>query len=166
MQVILFTTLSAVLIPAIHCLLNRILTWPSNSAKGIIFSFGVYLLFCLLVTVLWKGLGPLDYVAVFSLAIFYCLGYMEAFSMICRGFSLRIMVDIRASNSLTLEEIDREYGDGRGTEWLLNKRLADLQEIGLIDVKNGNLEIKRPLGLLIGRMGLLMKAVLNMGLGG
>jgi len=86
--------------------------------------------------------------------------------MICRGFSLHIIVDILQNRSLSLIEINENYADGKGIEWLLRKRLYDLRDLRLVDIDGDIVKIRRPFGLLIGLAGLLMKRVLKMGEGG
>jgi len=166
MKVIVFTSMAALLIPIVHIGLVGTLNWQANSVKCMLSSLGVYLCLCLLSLTVFKNLLVLDYVVIGSVAIFFCLGYMEAFSMICRGFSLHIMIDIYANGSLNMEEIKRKYGAGKGVEWLFDKRLANLQELHLVGVAGGMVEVRKPFGVLIGAAGLLMKRILKMGAGG
>ena len=89
-------------------------------------SFFIYSFVWLLVTVYYYDFTNLtykDYLAGISLIIFFSLGYMEFFSMICRVFSLRIMTDIYLNKSLTKENLIEAYADGKGLKWMMKKRL-------------------------------------------
>ncbi len=94
---------------------------------------------------------------------FVCLVYMQVFSQISRGFSLRILVDIRDHGSLDLAGILREYSEGRGVDWLMEKRFSGLEHMGLMARTEGRLEATRPWGMRLGRMGVWAKRVLKLG---
>ena len=104
-------------------------------------------------------------VAGLSTQIFFLLGYLEFFSMVCRGFSLRILVDIHSKKEMSLEEIQQGYGE-KGVEWMLAKRIETLLSLGLVDLKDEQLSLKKPLSWFLGRVGLSFKGFLNMGKGG
>jgi len=165
MKLLVITILSAVLIPLVHFLLAHVYKLQYSRAIAMLGAFAVYFIVCLSGAFYFGKPGFLCYMAVCSTAGFFCLGYMEAFSMICRGFSLHIMVDVYESKSLDIEGIKMKYGAGKGIDWLFNKRIANMRELGLVDVGGGILKI-RPLGALVGRAGLLMKNGLKMGAGG
>ena len=92
--------LSILLSPSIiifHVLIIWILKINKNFVSLMFVSFFIYGFVWLLVTVYYYDFTNLtykEYLAGISLIIFFSLGYMEFFSMICRGFSLRIMTDI------------------------------------------------------------------------
>jgi hypothetical protein len=97
---------------------------------------------------------------------FVCLAYMQVFSQIARGFSLRILVDIRNHGALDMDGILRHYSDGRGVDWLMEKRIAGLEQAGLIRRERGRLVAVRPWGIRIGMMGVWVKRILKLGQGG
>jgi len=96
---------------------------------------------------------------------FFCLGYMQLFSLTCRGFSLRILVDFVEKGAMDMPRIIDGYGDGRGLDWMFEKRIASLEAFRLLEHRGDGLHVL-PRGALAGHLGLLVKKVLNMGLGG
>ncbi len=107
-----------------------------------------------------------ELIAGLSTAGFLCLGYLEAFSMLCRGFSLHIMTDIYKNEPLTLSGIISNYGKGRGAGWLLTKRIESLTALKMVSNNENAIELIKPRGLFVGKMGLLIKKNLQMGQGG
>jgi hypothetical protein len=101
-----------------------------------------------------------------STAGFIVLAYMQVFSLTCRGFSLRVLVEIERWQGLDLDGIVREYSDGRGLDWLMEKRLAAIEKVGLIERRDGCVHVMRPWGVLAGQMGLVTKRLLRLGQGG
>jgi hypothetical protein len=101
-----------------------------------------------------------------STAGFIVLAYMQVFSLTCRGFSLRVLVEIERWQGLDLDGIVREYSDGRGLDWLMEKRLAAIEKVGLIERRDGLIHVVRPWGVLAGTMGLVTKRLLRLGQGG
>jgi hypothetical protein len=91
---------------------------------------------------------------------------MQVFSLTCRGFSLRVLVEIERWQGLDLDGIVREYSDGRGLDWLMEKRLAAIEKVGLIERRDGCVHVMRPWGVLAGQMGLVTKRLLRLGQGG
>ena len=64
---------------------------------------------------------------------FLILGYVEFWSLVERSFSLRILIDTAASQrGLTPDEIADRYSTGRGLEWMMKKRIEDLQGAGIV----------------------------------
>ena len=86
--------------------------------------------------------------------------------MLCRGFSLRILVDIYTRGSMTFSQILSGYGGGQGMEWMLKKRIGSMQSVGLVEFEDQILQIKSPRGTIVGIIGNLFKKVLKMGKGG
>ena len=166
MTLIIIISVISLFIPFLHVGLSRLIKWKSNSMKTMLPVFLFYFFLCFLAAALVGRYTAPDILAICSLVIFFWFGYMEAFSMICRGFSLHIIVDILQNRSLSLIEINENYADGKGIEWLLRKRLYDLRDLRLVDIDGDIVKIRRPFGLLIGLAGLLMKRVLKMGEGG
>ncbi|HNR34416.1 MAG TPA: hypothetical protein PKO36_04505 [Candidatus Hydrogenedentes bacterium] len=125
--------------------------------------------FVWLLAVAWRSGGmpnAAQTIAGVSLIGFLCLSYAQVFSLTIRGFSLRILVDIHERGPLTVEQIMAGYSEGRGLDWMFEKRLAGLESVGMIRRGEGSTIALRPLGLCAGLMGLWTKRLLNMGPGG
>ncbi len=97
---------------------------------------------------------------------YFCLGYMQIYSLTCRGFSLRMLVDIEQRGGLDLEGVAREYSEGRGLDWLLGKRLNSMEGLGLLTRPDEDILCPTPLGQLMGRVSLFAKGLLGIGPGG
>lgn len=153
-------------LPFLHFVLVRVFKSPDNKVRLMFVSFtlasliGLVAYFSLL-TFHVKGLLT----AIFVLG-FFCLGYMEAFSMICRGFSLTIMVDLHRKPDMDIDQILEQYGNGKGVDWLMTKRLEGLYSLGMIKKNHQTLELLTPRGYLVGRLGLIFKKVLRLQEGG
>ena len=113
---------------------------------------------------LWRSALTLSQsIAGLSTAGFVVLAYMQVYSQIARGFSLRLMVDVTRCGGLDIEGMLREYSDGRGAQWLIDKRLQGLEQTGLAERRDDGLALVPPRGALVGRMGLLVKRILKPG---
>jgi len=97
---------------------------------------------------------------------FVILAWMQVYSQIGRGFSLRILVDIDRCAGLDIEGILREYSDGRGAQWLIDKRLEGLEQVGLARRDRGDLVLVPPRGVWAGRFGIAFKRLLKPEQGG
>jgi hypothetical protein len=102
----------------------------------------------------------------FSTVAFFSLGYAEIFSMVCRGFSLRIMIDTFLRGPLTIDQVVSNYGDGQGVDWMIKKRISGIESMGLVKWKNNQLVISSNQAFLFGKLGLWFKRTLKLGLGG
>ncbi len=70
------------------------------------------------------------------------LGYIEAWSIIERSFSLRLLIDVaEAPDGLTRDEIVTRYSKGRGLQWLMEKRINDLGGSGMVHHTNAGLDL-------------------------
>jgi len=62
-----------------------------------------------------------------------CLVYIELRSLVARGYSLRILVDLLSSGgSASMERLKSGYGDGVGIQGMLAKRLGTLASLRLL----------------------------------
>jgi len=76
---------------------------------------------------------PVDCATGLAALGFLILGYVEFWSLVERSFSLRILIDTAASQrGLTPDEIADRYSTGRGLEWMMTKRIEDLQGAGIV----------------------------------
>ncbi len=146
-----------------------ILNINKNLVKWMFISFFIYTLLCLFFIIYIFDLNNLsykDFLASVSIMIFFSLGYMEFFSMICRGFSLRIMTDIYLNKSITKESLITNYADGKGLDWMLTKRLRSIQKLGLINIDGKNLCLVYPKGYFCAYVTIILKKLLNLKKGG
>ena len=86
--------------------------------------------------------------------------------MIARGFSMRIITDIELSNGLTLDGVIENYGEGRGTEWLLGKRIEGIEKLKLIRCNDREMILEAPYGYMLARLSVRYKRILKLGRGG
>ena len=88
---------------------------------------------------------------------------LQLYNLAERGFSLRILIDIDESRcaGLGVEEILRGYGAGKGIAWMLQKRVDDLLEQGLIREEGGR-ALLTPKGRWLGRVYARLRAVLRL----
>jgi hypothetical protein len=113
---------------------------------------------------LWGSILQLSQtIAGLATAGFVVLAYMQVYSQIGRGFSLRILVDIYRCGSLDIPGILREYSDGRSAQWLIDKRLTGLEHAGLATRRDNSLALRPPRGAWAGRAGLLFKRIVKPG---
>ncbi len=114
--------------------------------------------------------GQLVFAALAGLSTLGCvvLVYGESYFLVERGFSLQMLVDLAQAQKagLSLEEVAARYSQGRGLDWLMEKRLSLLTEFGLITRHQGRVMVQAPLGLWCGWISLALKAWLRLGPGG
>jgi hypothetical protein len=61
-------------------------------------------------------------------------GILQVYALADRGFSLRISVDIdKAGGCMSIPEVIGAYSEGKGTDWMYQKRLDNLTELRLIE---------------------------------
>ena len=107
-----------------------------------------------------------EMIAGFSTILFFSLGYGEVFSMVCRGFSLRILIDTYLKGPLNLDQIASNYGDGRGVDWMMRKRISNIEALNLVKWNGPWLFVASNRALFFGRFGLLFKRIFKLGPGG
>ena len=112
------------------------------------------------------ALRPLECLVGFASVGFLCLGYMQVFSLTCRGFSLRILADIDQHGKLDLDGVAREYSEGRGLNWLMDKRIVSLEKMRLIETRDGAVALTRPRGWWLGIVTGVVKRFLKIAPGG
>jgi hypothetical protein len=71
--------------------------------------------------------------AVFLYTVGFFGGVLQLYNLGDRGFSLRILIDIREApgREMRLDEVMTGYSAGRGIAWMYAKRLDDMQSAGL-----------------------------------
>ena len=95
-----------------------------------------------------------------------CLFYMEFFSMVARGFSMRLITDIQNHKKLSSEDIMNEYSNGKGIEWLLDKRIKGILDLGFIEEKDDTFKLSSKKSELIVNFSIFFKRLLKLGKGG
>ncbi len=90
---------------------------------------------------------------------FFVLGYIELWSLIERSFTLRILLDAAdARAGLTREEIAATYSDGRGLDWMMEKRIDDLLGSRMLVKDEGHLRLTARARLIAATFGLIQRA--------
>lgn len=166
---IYFSVFLSPLIIVFHLLMIWVLNINKNLVRLMFVSFFIYSLIWLLLTLYYcdyTSISYKEYLASVSLIIFFSLGYMEFFSMVCRGFSLRIMTDIYLNKSITKESLINAYADGKGIKWMLEKRLNSIHQLGLINFDGKNLLLVYPRGYIFAYLTILLQKILNIKKGG
>jgi hypothetical protein len=153
-------------LPTVHILCGRVFFGNCGHATHLMTSFLFYL--C-------SGIAVISYLNHFTLAnimvgfftaTIIFLVYSEAFSMICRGFSLRILVDVFLNQPVSLDGVIDSYGDHQGAKWMMKKRLAGLCRLGLVSQEEGVIYLRQPVGGAIAKISRLFKTLLKLGDGG
>lgn len=169
MEAFLLALVLSASIPIFHIVILRLVDFPGSNIKGMFISFFLYIFVWLAVWISIHEFATLyisGFVGGFSTIVFLCLVYMEAFSMICRGFSLRILTDIYLNETMNTNDIILSYGEGRGMNWMLKKRIHSIERLKFVSFKDQTLKIDSPIGNMIGWFGINFKKILKMGKGG
>lgn len=111
---------------------------------------------------------PNDFVWVFvpyTAAIFG--GILQLYNLTERGFSLRILIDILSSarGALAEDEVMHQYSEGKGIDWMFQKRINDLREQGMIRFDGEQAFLTRR-GRFFGVVYLRLKRAFGLPLGG
>lgn len=86
----------------------------------------------------------------FCILLFTFIGYLECYSLLRRGFSLRILCELNLlNNSATKNELIKNYSGGRGLSWFAEKRLRGMEGLKLIDVRDNDICLRRPYGYVL-----------------
>jgi hypothetical protein len=91
------------------------------------------------------------------------LVYVEVRSLLSRGYSLRILVDIlELGGGAGFEDLKSGYGEGMGVRGLLSKRIAGLARIGLIRRTADQIGPLTSVGRLVAHAGYGMRRLLRL----
>ncbi len=65
-------------------------------------------------------------------------GVLQLYNLADRGFSLRIAIDISQSHvdGMTVTDVIQSYSDGKGINWMYQKRIDDLVELKLVEIED------------------------------
>jgi hypothetical protein len=140
----------------------------NNVVRPMLIGFLLYIASWLALMVFAWGIDgwqPRAWVAGISTAGFCFLGYIELLSHVCRGFSMRIVIDVYQRKNPSFEDILQSYAGGLGMDWFLQKRINAMRDTGTVEYDGDYLWLT-PKGIFVGRMGYWVKRILNIGLGG
>lgn len=91
-----------------------------------------------------------------------CLGYLELRSLLSRGYSLRILLDVsRQGEPARFEQLAVLYGDGRGLRGMLQRRLSTLARLRLAAFDGLQAGPLTPVGRVVGAAVSGMRRVLR-----
>ena len=162
--------LAIALFPALfglHTLLIFLTKAPDRGVALMFRSFVVYMVTLAGYVYLQAVNDVLTWMSVLSAGLFFCLGYMEFFSLVVRGFSLHLMSTLYFSKrSMSTKELMTAYASGHGMDWLVEKRLRSMEAVSLIRRDTKMIEIGSPKARMIGHFGIQFKKFLRMGSGG
>jgi len=92
-----------------------------------------------------------------------CLVYLELRSVLSRGYSLRIMLDLTGRDmGETLERLRFDYGNGVGVRGLLVRRLKTLARLRLVHLDGHQIGPLTPLGRVVAVTGSALRQALRM----
>ena len=115
-------------------------------------------------TVVYRNYGFYD--GILYLGFIY-IGYCQFYSLLRRGFTIRLLIDIYFSEKkITREELASSYSGGRGLEWLLKKRLSGLEKFRLLIVKDKKVQFTNKCQILFSRVLFIVHKILGIKLSG
>ena len=169
MYAVLFTLVFSIFIPIIHIALIHILRKQNIQVKLMFISFLVYVFldFIIIYFVYIDSNNIVIYlISALSSSIFMSLFYMEFFSMIARGFSMRIITDIYLHTKLNPNQLIQEYANGKGVKWMLDKRIQGIKDLGLINEESGQINLSSKSSFIIAYISNTYKRILKLVKGG
>jgi hypothetical protein len=123
-------------------------------------ALSLFLWFLLGFPALWMTLRqPLTIRVVTSLLyISGCLIYIQLRSLLSRGYSLRILIDLRRSGGQAeLATLKSIYGGGMGVSGLISKRLRSLSDFGVVSFQENRLGPLTTTGKIMAWVGLRLR---------
>ena len=84
---------------------------------------------CLIEQNIW--LDSLFALVIYSASVFG--GWLQLYNLADRGLSLHILIDaMESQDGVSALSLSRNYGKGKGIQWMYEKRLADIERLGLV----------------------------------
>lgn len=156
------TTIGAVVALA---LLHRPLAGKNRIWFGVMGVMGVLIWFLPDLFILSQWQSPLLMrIATVSLYLAGCLTVMETFSLLSRGISLRVLLDLLDSDGVgKADALGQTYGDGMGLSGLLSKRLDSMVGLGLVRRRESLVGPLSARGLVLGKLAKLVRDALKLG---
>ncbi|MEM8930006.1 MAG: hypothetical protein AAGE94_02460 [Acidobacteriota bacterium] len=149
------TLLTAPLLPMLHLAI----VWLRRDGAALRWACALYGVVCVALLIGIDAVTPRSALVVGSLWLTLCLGYLQVVSMITRSISLRLLVELDQNPGASRDALFRDYADGRGFDWLLDKRLSGLVHVGLIRRDASGLTATDR-GVVVGRFALATKRLL------
>ena len=169
MYAVLLTLFFSVFIPIIHIALIHILRKQNIQVKLMFISFLIYV-FLDFIIIYYVYIDSdnitIHLISALSSSVFMCLFYMEFFSIVARGFTMRIITDIYLHTRLNPEQLIQEYANRKGIEWLIDKRLQGIKDLGLINEESGQIKLSSKNSFIIAYISNTYKRILKLGKGG
>ena len=169
MYAVLLTLFFSVFIPIIHIALIHILRKQNIQVKLMFISFLIYV-FLDFIIIYYVYINSdnisIHLISALSSSVFMCLFYMEFFSIVARGFSMRIITDIYLHTRLNPEQLIQQYSNGKGIEWMFDKRIQGIKDLGLIKEECGQMKLSSKSSFLIVYISNIYKRILKLGKGG
>lgn len=92
-----------------------------------------------------------------------CIGYVETLSLLSRGISFRVLLDLLENHGeADLKNLSSSYGDGMGLRGLLAKRLQSLSRAGFLRCQENQVGPPTLLGRLFGAVTSGMRTLLRL----
>ena len=114
----------------------------------------------------WTSLEPIPAslrVGAVCLFLAGCIVYLELRSLLSRGYSLRILLDLMGrGQGETLERLRSDYGNGVGVKGLLVRRLKTLARMRLVHLDGRRVGPLTPLGRVVAVAGSAFRRTLRM----
>jgi DNA-binding HxlR family transcriptional regulator len=96
-----------------------------------------------------------------------CATYLEIMSLVSRGYSLRILVDLLDhGGQLSIRSFKDLYGGGLGIRGLLAKRLRTLAQLRLLEYRENEIGPLRPPGRIVAKVSHRLRQLLRLDLVG
>ncbi|SVD52711.1 uncharacterized protein METZ01_LOCUS405565 [marine metagenome] len=96
---------------------------------------------------------------------FLVFTYMEAISQVFRGFTMNTLINVHYNQPMSFQEVIGKSGSETETNWFVTNRIQIMEDLNLVQCKDKALTLL-PKGVFAGKMGIIVKKVLNMGVGG
>ena len=117
--------------------------------------------------VLWQAVGPeIPLTLRVGAGCLYLAGailYVQLRSVLSRGYSLRILVDLLGQpHAMDVEQLQTSYGNGKGLAGLLRRRVESLAEWGLMTAEGDQVGPLTLAGRVIAGPTLMMRRLLRM----
>lgn len=122
---------------------------------------------------LWRWMGSLEisgemlppFLKSAAVGLYWagCIGYVEILSLLSRGISFRVLIDLMEMNGAgEVEELKLCYGEGMGLKGLLQKRLDSLRRAGLVRCEGNRVGPLTPWGRLFSAATFRMRGLLRL----
>lgn len=91
-----------------------------------------------------------------------CIVYIEIRSLLSRGYSLRVLVDLLGRGGASIADLKQDYGNGLGVHGMVAKRVATLAQLGLVRMDGERVGPLTRAGRGVARLSAAMRALLRL----